>query len=471
MTLPVRRWLIPALCLALLSCGSPSPPPSSAPGGTATANNRLGWDQQASDGAELAAFRYAAYVDGARSELTGVTCGTEAPNGSFACSARLPAMAPGRHVLQLAAFVINGDAVLESGKSAPLEITFAAAATAAAPPDRVAAASAAGGRDAHPASSRIADGLEPISDLAFAPDGRLFVAERAGRIRVIRDGRLLPAPALDIRRQPETIEPATLNTLKPDAKGRVEAAMLALAFDPQFDRTHFVYVLYTAPSRHGTPSFVVAKYREAADTLADRAVLIDDIPGRWPDPAGTLRVGLDGKLYVAFDDGGDARLAGDLASPSGKVLRLNTDGTTPDDQAGGSPLYSADYRSPRALAWDPESGLLWAADAAEGDRPHVNVVADAATNGRRRGFTRAAVSFPQPFEPSALVFFRDSVIVASRRGDSLLRGRIEPRERTRITGTEPLLGTIPDGVQALTVGPDGGVYFAAAGTVRRLSLP
>lgn len=468
MTLLVNRRLIPTLCLALLSCGGPSPPPSSPPGAIATANNRLGWDQQAADGAELATFQYAVYVDGARSEVAGVTCGTEATNGSFACSGRLPAMAPGRHVLQLAAVVMNGDAVLESTKSAPLEIMFAAAATSSAPPGRVAANSAAAVRDAHAASSRIADGLEQISDLAFAPDGRLFVAERAGRIRVIRDGRLLPAPALDVRRQPEAVRPLAVNR---DATGHVEDAVLALAFDRQFDRTHFVYVLYTAPSRHSTPSFVVAKYREAADTLADRAVLIDDIPARAPDPAGTLRVGLDGTLYVAFDDGGDARLAGDTASPSGKVLRLNTDGTTPDDQAGGSPLYSAEYRSPRALAWDTESGLLWAADAAEGDRAHVNVVAEATINGRRRGITKAVVSFPQPFDPSALVFLRDSLLVASRLGNGLLRGRVDPGERTRITGMEPLLGTIPGGVQALTVGPDGGVYFATADTVRRLSLP
>jgi aldose sugar dehydrogenase len=452
-----RLLILLAMCVALQSCGSqtpptPAPPASSpSPGQTVNSDYRLGWDQSAADVVELSKIRYALYADGTRSELTDVSCAIEPTNGTFACNAHLPPMSPGRHRLELASFVVEGDNVLESEKSPGIEVTFAGGVAAPASqrldrtPDRGGAGSSNRGGITTPPI--IVDGLEGVSDLAFAPDGRLFVAAQSGRIRIIRDGRLLAEPALD-----------------------APGAVLALAFDPEFDRTHLVYVLYTATSRRGTPSFVVARYREAGDTLADRAVLLDNIPAASPDPAGALRFGLDGKLYVAFDDSGDAQLAGDLASPNGKVLRLNTDGTTPDDQAGASPLYSSAYRSPRGLDWDTESGLLWAVDAGGAGPARLNVVGVTAINGRKRGITKATVSLPPPFEPSALVFFQDSVLIASVDGERLLRGRIDPEERTRIIRTEWLLENMTEGVKALTVGPDGAVYFATARAIGRIPL-
>src|SRR5438876_78800 len=87
----------------------------------------------------------------------------------------------------------------------------------------------------------------------------------------------------------------------------------------------------------------------AAGHDGDDVVLLDRIAASSPDAAASLRFGLDGKLYVALDDGGHPLLAGDLASFNGKILRMNPDGTTPDDQAGATPVYSYGYRAPRAL--------------------------------------------------------------------------------------------------------------------------
>jgi hypothetical protein len=466
----VSRPALLAIGVMLLSCGRQTPAPSNrAPAETVTASDRLAWDQTAADAAELATIRYAVYVDGARSELTGVSCATEATNGSYTCNARLPPMTNGGHQLQLSSFIVDDGNLLESARSSPLEITFVSGITA---PSVLRPEGTSGGGGS--LASTIADvpiiaaGLKGVSDLAFAPDGRLFVAERSGRVRVVRDGRLLLEPALEIHRARER-DPIGLELQRPDRDAA--AAVLALAFDPHFDRTRFVYVLYTALSRRGTPSFVVARYREAGDTLADRTILLDDVPAATLDPAGVLRIGLDAKLYVAFDDSGDARLAGDLASPNGKVLRLNTDGTTPDDQAGASPLYSFAYRSPRGLDWDVESGTLWTLDCPRMGRARLSAVAATAVNGRQRGSTRATVELPEPFEPSGLVFFQDSVLTASTRGNSLLRSRVDPRERTRIVETAPLLGGVTEAVPALTTGPDGAVYFATADVVRRLALP
>ena len=163
---------------------------------------------------------------------------------------------------------------------------------------------------------------DPV-DLGFAPDGRLFVAERHGRVRIVRDGRLLAQPALALEERTDTQE-----------------ELLALAVDPHFERTHYVYTISTiCPGSPSCPAFRLARFREAGNSRRS-CHLLDGIPATPGGPAAALRFGPDGKLFAAFDDGGVARLAGDFASVNGKVLRLNPDGTTPDDQVGGNPLFS-----------------------------------------------------------------------------------------------------------------------------------
>jgi glucose/arabinose dehydrogenase len=460
----------------MLACGSksqPSPPATNpAPAQTVTASNRLGWDQAAADAVELATIRYAIYVDGVRSEMTDVTCATAATNGKYPCSARLPAMAPGPHLLELSAFVVADGNVLESPKSSGIQVIFTGSAPSK-PESRSPAPGVSGSaehtrtagttRAASGAVDFVSDGLEQVSDLAFTADGRMFVAERTGRIRIVRDGTLLPMPALEVERDADVTD-------APAAATRGAGAVLSIAIDPQFARTHHVYVLATTASSEGTLSFLLARYREAGDTLADRAVLLHDVPAASPDPAGALRFGPDGKLYVALDAAGDSRLSGDLASPNGKVLRLNGDGTTPDDQAAASPLYSSPYHSPRGLGWDEDAGILWIVDAGAEGGARLNAVGLSAGGRQKRGVTKASLALPQPDEPSALLFVDDSVLVGSARGVPLVRGRVDANDPTRIVQTEALLQDTIDGVQALAIGPDGAVYFATADAVGRLSL-
>src|SRR4029077_12032505 len=131
-----------------------------------------------------------------------------------------------------------------------------------------------------------------------------------------------------------------------------DGGLLSIALDPAFERTHWVYAIYTtASSASGAPMFRLARFREGQDPPAARTVLLDDIPVSPIRPAASIRFGADGTLYIALDDGGSAGSAGDLGSFNGKMLRLNADGTTPADQA--SPVYSLEQRSPRGFDWQP----------------------------------------------------------------------------------------------------------------------
>jgi glucose/arabinose dehydrogenase len=440
-------WVLLAGSTAI-GCGGSAPPPpgvNAPPGGeTINGGERIGWDQPAADAVELATFRYAIYVDGARSELTAVSCTPSTGPARFACTARLPSLTSGAHAIQIASFVVDGS-TLESARSASLNVTVAAStATAPAPPAPSAALADVRPRDgARLRVDTLVEHAGEAVDLAFAPDGRLFIAERSGQVRIARNGRVAAEPAISMER-----------TLGSDGR------LLALTLDPQFARTHFVYVLFTSRSEAGRLVFSVARLREAADTLGDRIVVLGDVPAS-ASPAGALRFGPDGKLYAAFDNGGDPRRAGDPASLNGKVVRINPDGTTPQDQPGGTPVFAADLVAPTALAWNAASRTLWIADRRSDGAAQLRAVAANAS---------ASYALPADAVPTGIAAPAaggSDLVVASEGGAGLLRVRIDA-ETGRPTGTDRLLQDGAGAVRALTVSADGAIVFATSNAIVRL---
>jgi glucose/arabinose dehydrogenase len=449
------RILILGLCVALATaCDKQSPPPESpqpAPvGEQIIGNERFGWDQVAATSADLAVLRYLVYVDGAAgTELQDVSCTGTPDAAGFTCEARLPNMSPGLHSLALSTF-IDDDTRLESARSAPLNVILVGQATsmrgAASKPGQMIVATGDGLRLRVTAA---ADGLEEPTDLAFAADGRIFIAERAGRVRIFRDGQLLPSPA------------ATL----PDVRATDRDGLLAIALDPDFDRTQFVYVVYTAVS-----GFRLARFRAGGDVLSERAVLMDAIAPSARQPAASLRSGPDAKLYLGVDDGDVANAAGDLGSFGGKVLRLNADGTTPADQAGGTPVFAMNVNRPRGMDWDA-NGALW---IVENGLLQV-VVADA--RHERRGQTVARYSLPEGTGASALSFYHASLIpafqgnlfIAGTDDRAILRLQFDPRRPTKVVSTERLLLDAFDSVPATGVGRDGAIYFCTSNALMKMA--
>jgi hypothetical protein len=407
-----RLWIV-VCCLAMIACDKKSPePPVVTPTPTTetvTGSERIGWDQPAADASELAAIGYVVYVDGARTALSGVACAGAPGGAGFPCTARLPSLTAGAHTLELASFVTDGS-VLESARSASLRVTMAALTQG--PPAGDATRTVLRDAGAH-RTEIVADGLASPTDIAFAPDGRLFVAERAGRIRVIR------SPSASAKQGSLIAEPAI-------ALGETLGAgvqLLSIAVDPQFERTRHVFAIYAAPSRSGDSMFTLARFREVAGTLGDRAVLLDSVTATAPSASAALRFGPDGKLYAAFDDGGDARRRGDAGSLNGKVLRLNADGTTPGDAGGATPVYAGGYGSPVAIDWDPPTATLWAADRAAGG--------------------------------SAFVFYRGGLF-------SAWSGRL-------LTAATLFDSSSAPGVGLVAVGPDGAIYYGTATAIGRLT--
>jgi glucose/arabinose dehydrogenase len=445
-----------ALLPAFSACGSSSPPPSTSeppPGGgeRISGNERLGWNQSAESASELATLRYAAYIDtNNRVELTDVSCG--ASGGGFACNSRMPSMSSGSHSIELVSFVLDGDTVVESGRAAPLRVTVTGV-TAEGPPPVPAAPSST----THVST---ADGLELRVDvlaatfdsptaIAPAPDGRVFVAEREGRVRILRNGALEREPAIVIY--------DVLMTAAGDG------GLLALAVDPQFERTHFVYAAYTVSASQGTRQFRVARYREVNGSLGERVVVLDAVPAA-ARPAVQLGVGPDDKLYVAFDAAGNGGRTPAQASYSGKLLRLNADGTTPQDQPSGLPFVASELQSPRGMDWQPSTNTLWLADAKRPGLEELRIING--TPQSRAG--RARINLPAATGAASMAFYRGTLLaglsgdllVAAAEGHHLLRLRLDERDPTRVISSERLLQDVGSPVRAVATSSDGTIYAA-----------
>ncbi|HEY3382177.1 MAG TPA: PQQ-dependent sugar dehydrogenase [Vicinamibacterales bacterium] len=456
------------LVIGLPACGPSSPQPTPAPATNQpvriNGTEHLAWNESVASRDQLGSLRFFALVDGKSWELAGVSCDAVPVAEGYACSSPLPPMSVGPHTIQLIAF--NG--LLESEPSSPLlSVIVVTGSTALA-----SAGVSAGGSTTTTTSITTSDGvtlrldplahgLSDVTDVALAPGDRIFVAERAGRIRLYRDGGLQPEPAATLS---QTISSG--------------GELLALAVDPQFSGNHRVYGVHTTAPRRDvgtTLGFTLTRFVETGGTLVDPVVLLSEVPATSGRAAAALRFGPDSRLYAAFDDGGNEHLAGDVASFNGKVLRLNPDGSTPEDQAGASPVFAQGIRSPRGLAWPAAGGMMWVADAAPAGQeqltPFVNV-------GDRpmRTQSRQAYRFPEPvgvrgiapYGAALVPQFRGDLFVAADEGRSILRVRFDPADPLTIASTERLLADRVGGIRAVAIGTDGAIYFATTDTLARL---
>jgi glucose/arabinose dehydrogenase len=462
------RGLVVVLACAVMAggCGSTSPPsppsmPQPPPGSEQiSGNERIGWDQVAATAADLESIRYLVYVDDASGvDLQSVTCGTTPGPSGFPCNARLPTLTAGAHTLTLSAY-LDGTTRLESPRSGALTVFVVAqaaitATSALLDPSLVAPADGVRLR-----ARVVAVDLDDPTDMTLAPDGRVLVAERRGIVRTLSSEGMLIGSSVVL----------------PDALDERSGGLLAIALDPDFGRNRRIFAALAAGAGHR-----LVRFRAAGTSFLERVTLMDAIGPAAERAAASLRFGPDRRLYLAVDDGGDARRAGDLGSFSGKVLRLNDDATTPPDQAGGSPVYGPGQNAPRAIAWDGDESRLWvggdhpAPDGAPGSR--LDLITPVPSGGRRGSVVLRYLMPPGTsvedlafYQHDRIAAFRGDLLVADDAGRSILRVRFDPSDRRVIARTERLLAGVLNGARALAVGSDGSIYVCTADALIRLDL-
>ena len=222
--------------------------------------------------------------------------------------------------------------------------------------------------------------------MAFLPDGRVFVADQSGKLRVFKNDVLLATPFI---------------TLAVDAAG--ERGLIGVAVDPDYSTNGYVYLYYTIkgagtnPSHNRLSRFTADMVnKDIVDSKVAETILLElpNLSTATNHNGGCLGFGRDGKLYIAVGDNahGSDRIQQDTTSYFGKILRINKDGSCPTD----NPFYSVTHpdnvashlwafglRNPYTFSIDPVTGKLFLNEVGQNTWEEID---DASTGGRNFGW-------------------------------------------------------------------------------------
>ena len=301
----------------------------------------------------------------------------------------------------------------------------------------------------------LATNLDKPRGIAASGD-RVFVTEKDGRIRVVEGGALLERPL------------ATLRTA--DVFG---GGLLGIATHPDFEENHLLYVYFTYVE-DGELQNKIMRITESENRLVSAETILDGIPGSPFANGGFLKFGPDGKLYAGTGSVSDSlHLSQDAGSLAGKILRINDDGTIPDDNpVPGSAVYALGFRDPQGLAWN-ESGDLIVADLGPTKNDEINVVQKAGNFGwpdqecqGNPEFADSAICYDPAIEPGGIVLYSGDrlplegrLIVASLRAVSLFELDMEEglgSQKSILSGLGRVRDVYEDG--------DGNLYVITSNT-------
>jgi glucose/arabinose dehydrogenase len=207
-------------------------------------------------------------------------------------------------------------------------------------------------------------GLSNPTAMELAPDGRIFICQQGGALRVVKNGALLPTPFL---------------TLSVDSAG--ERGLLGVAFDPNFASNSFIYLYYTVPSTPGHNR--VSRFTANGDVVVPGSEVVilelDNLTSATNHNGGAIHFGPDGKLYIAVGENATTSNAQTLGNMLGKVLRINSDGSIPTDNpffnlaAGNNrSIWALGLRNPFTFAFQPGTGRMFINDVGASAWEEIN---------------------------------------------------------------------------------------------------
>ncbi|MDD4344099.1 MAG: PQQ-dependent sugar dehydrogenase [Eubacteriales bacterium] len=197
----------------------------------------------------------------------------------------------------------------------------------------------------------IGEGLEIPWEIAPLPEGRFFVTERPGRVVLLGSGEIYTV---------EGVEHVG------------EGGLLGMEISPNFQEDAHVFLYYTY--RSGNQIFNrLSRFTFAEDTLINEEYILNEIPGSRFHNGGRVKFGPDGKLYVTTGDAQNPNLSQNINSLAGKILRINSDGTIPEDNPfENNPVFAYGLRNPQGLSWHPVTGELFASDHGPNSQDEIN---------------------------------------------------------------------------------------------------
>ena len=316
----------------------------------------------------------------------------------------------------------------------------------------------------------LVSGLDTPWDLAWGPDGSIWVTER---------------PGLVSRVDPSTGTVTLVGEV--DVLEQGESGLMGMAFHPDFTDQPYLYLAHSYRDGSSVRNRLI-RVRYDGTGLGPPEILIDDIPGRGNHNGSRLAVGPDGYLYMTMGDAGRTNLSQDLESLAGKVLRVTLDGRPAPDNPFNSLVYSFGHRNPQGIVFHPGTGDLYVAEHGPSDNDEVSRIVRGgnfgwpAVHGFCDGDTSGEEAFcsandvVEPLEAwtptigiSGLDYYdgdlipewNGSLLATSLTGETLYRIELSADGR-RAVGREALYRGEFGRLRDVLVGPGGEVYLATS---------
>jgi len=315
----------------------------------------------------------------------------------------------------------------------------------------------------------VVENLQVPWSIVWAPDGRMIFTERPGRVRVYENGRLRPEPLFVV----------------PDVEPKGESGLMSIALHPQFASNHLLYLSY-AYNANGQQVRVV-RYRETPNGFTDRKVIVENIPAAQFHAGCRLRFGPDGKLYITTGDATERELAQQLDSLAGKTLRVNDDGSVPNDNPFmGRPnarpeIWTYGNRNGQGIDFQPGTNLLWETEHGPsgfdgpGGGDEVNILERGKNYGwpvihhraTHEGMESPVLEYTPACAPASGMFYRGSQFPQFKNnfffgclvGTRIIRVVLNGRQ---VLSQENLLEKKYGRIRDIAEGPDGFIYFSTS---------
>ncbi len=322
--------------------------------------------------------------------------------------------------------------------------------------------------------SPVVDGLRNPWGFAFLPDGDILVTERGGALRVIRGGRLLDEPVAGL----------------PDLDQHGQGGLLDVALDPRFEENRLLYLSYAGRGEGGY-STEVLRGRLEGDSLQDPQVIFRAAPKTDGKRhfGSRLLFGPDDRLYVSLGDRGDRASAQDLSSHNGTLVRLNPDGSVPDDnpfvgRSDARPeIYTLGNRNMQGMALRP-NGQIWTHEHGPQGGDELNLVQAGVNYGwpvitygrnygigtqigegtEKEGMAQPVHYWVPSIAPSGMTFYtgdafpawQGDLFVGSLKFGQLVRLTLDG---DRVTAEERMLDDAFGRIRDVAQGPDGMLWL------------
>lgn len=310
--------------------------------------------------------------------------------------------------------------------------------------------------------------LEIPWSIVFDQAETMYFTERPGRLQMLRKGEIKPALIAEID----------------EVRHRGEGGLMGLALHPNFQSNRWLYLSYTFSGSAGLANRVV-RYQLKEGKLTDRKDIVSFLPGSSVHNGCRIRFGPDGKLYITTGDAAERSIAQEMNSLGGKILRLNDDGSIPQDNPfPRSPIFALGFRNPQGIDWHPPTGVLFETEHGPsgfdgpGGGDEVNVVERGKNYGwpvihhnqTKQGMESPLLEYTPAVAPASGTFYRggafpqfkNNFFFGCLRGQRIQRVVVDESNPRKVLLEEPLLLNEFRRIREVAEGPDGSIYFSTS---------